>query len=159
MNLIYKAFRNDLYIYMNRVEEMESEEMESEEELVEKRRIAAERDRLMKVWQKYRKVVLEEVKTERVDDPVIGDGKDDVVDKDIDDVEARFFWYYDEADCWIPPTVVNIPSIDKVNTVLWRGDRWVSTEIFSTIAHYTVEEYHNKFCKWSKKAEKWIYKE
>lgn len=71
--------------------------------------------------------------------------------------ETKFFWHYEEADCWVAPGVVNIPAIDKANSVLWKGDRWVSTEVFTTAPPYTVDEYHQKYCKWNEEVKKWIY--
>lgn len=98
----------------------------------------------MKVWKKHQKVW--------------SAGRDAGRDAGKDDGDINFFWYYDEGECWVDPDIVNIPSIDKVNSVLWRGDRWVSTEVFSTMPSYTIEEYHQKFCKLDVVSGKWIYK-
>lgn len=112
---------------------------------IEKKRIEAERDRLMKVWQERGKKSMDDVKT-------FGDFRS------MKDDDTKFFWHYEEADCWITSGVVSIPSIDKANSILWRGDCYVSTEIFSTMVPYTVDEYHQNFCTLNETSGKWIYK-
>jgi hypothetical protein len=131
--------------------------VESEEEFIEKKRIAAERNRLMKVWQEHVRVRDEKKEYVVAKGDEDGGGDDGGNGRD-DDLDTRFFWYYDEGECWVDPDIVNIPSIDKANTILWRGDTWISTEIFSTIPGYTIEEYHQEFCKLDVVSGKWIYK-
>lgn len=130
--------------------------VESEENLIEKKRISAERDRLMKVWEKSK--ILNNSKEEK--EIIVGDdntGNDNTGDNMID-IDTRFFWYYDEADCWVDPDISIIPSIDKANKIIWMEDRYISTEIFSTQPGYTIDEYHQKFCKLDTISGKWIYK-
>lgn len=130
--------------------------VESEENLIEKKRISAERDRLMKVWEKSK--ILNNSKEEK--EIIVGDdntGNDNIGDYKTD-IDTRFFWYYDEGDCWVDPDISIISSIDKANKIIWMEDRYISTEIFSTQPRYTIDEYHQQFCKLDTVSGKWIYK-
>jgi hypothetical protein len=124
---------------------------ENEENLIEKKRISAERDRLMKVWEKSK------ISNNSNEEKEIIIGNDNTGDNMIH-IDTRFFWYYDEGVCWVDPDISIIPSIDKANKIIWMEDRYISTEIFSTQPGYTIDEYHQHFCKLDTVSGKWFYK-
>lgn len=129
--------------------------------LVEKRRIEAERQRLMQVWNSQQNNMPEpKYAMKDTKDPkgVFTPGSDNDV------IDYKFYWHYREADCWISPDTISIPSIDRANTVFYDGrkgddglDIYSETEVFTTMNPYTVDEYHQRYCKLDNVSGKWIY--
>lgn len=107
---------------------------------LEKKRIEASRKRLLEKWQNQSK-----------------DPNDHVVKRNIRNIDKVIpqdisFWYYSEGDIYIPVTIVSVPSIDKVNTIVLTENRkddgspiYISTELYGLIEPWTIEEYHEQF--------------
>ena len=70
------------------------------------------------------------------------------------------YWKY--GDVYVPIEMGSIPALDKVNRVslLRHGSEYhiVTTALASINPQdYTNEEYHEKFCKYDEKSNRWIY--
>ena len=70
------------------------------------------------------------------------------------------YWEYKEAKCFVPINQFeSVPSIDKCNTtslMFFNGKPEITqTEMFMDCPPYTVDEYHNTYCK--QEGDKWIF--
>lgn len=65
-------------------------------------------------------------------------------------IDTSTHWYYPLADCWVLYGT-SIPSIDGANTAFYDQDHhghYIETELYSSLnLRYSVEKYHEKFCK------------
>jgi len=68
-------------------------------------------------------------------------------------LQNRNFWKY--YDTYIPIEILNVPSFDKVNITALIGFTTdnkpiiVETQIYTSLKPYTVDEYHQKICKFN----------
>lgn len=83
-------------------------------------------------------------------------------EKDIDNYVAKYgeYWEYEEAQCFVPIRQFrSVNSMDKCNTTILRlynnKPEITHTEMYMDVDPYTVDEYHNIFCK--EEGDKWIY--
>jgi hypothetical protein len=73
------------------------------------------------------------------------------------------FWYAEEINTYIPVNIRTVISLDNCNNIGCHpnedGSYSISkTQKWSNAKHFTIEEYHNKFCKYDNNRNIWIYK-
>jgi hypothetical protein len=76
-------------------------------------------------------------------------------------------WYCKNVDTWVSLSVNTIPAIDKVNTyLLFNGlnPNSVTQPVLVTLlgrdpmpTPYTIEEYHEVYCRYDRNLDKWVY--
>lgn len=75
------------------------------------------------------------------------------------------FWYYKPYDTWFNVNTLNFPNIDNVNYCILQSfnldsvnqEHVTSTELFGYIEGYTIDEYHENYCKFDNDNNRWIF--
>lgn len=66
------------------------------------------------------------------------------------------YWYYKDADTYIPSEIDTIFALDHVNCVTFvNGEIKPASSIYTSVTNHTPDSYHKSYC--HQVGDKWIY--
>lgn len=70
-----------------------------------------------------------------------------------DPVEQQTFWYFSDAECYVPSNISDVPALDKFNKIYKNGYR---TEEYTENRLLTTNQYRETYCE-KDVTNRWIY--